>query len=77
VPQDGKRFAIEFSEFRGDPPMALYDHFVIYDTETAKAIATIRIVDLPEYYSWAALSFNGNLFAAEARPNRSRNMLRG
>jgi hypothetical protein len=45
----------------------VYDHFVIYDTETAKAIAITRIVDLPEYYLWAALSFDGNLFAAEPR----------
>jgi len=64
VSQDGRRFAIEFSAVRGDPPMPLYDHFVIYDTETAKAISIVRISDLPEYNSWAALSHDGNLFAA-------------
>ena len=71
VSQDGRRFAIEFSEVRGDPPMPLYDHFVIYDTETVKALAIVRILDLPEYNSWAALSPDGNLFAAGSPNNLS------
>jgi hypothetical protein len=53
-----------FSEVRGDPPSPLYDHFVIYDTETALPVAIVRISDLPEYNSWAALSPDGRLFAA-------------
>lgn len=68
VSQDGKRFAIEFSDTRGDPPIPLYDHFVIYDTETARAIATFRIADLPAYNSWSAISPDGKLFAA-GNPN--------
>lgn len=71
VSQDGRRFAIEFSEVRGDPPMPLYDHFVIYDTETAKPIAIVRISDLPEYNSWAALSPDGSLFEAGSPNNLS------
>ncbi len=66
--RDGSRFAIEFSEIRGDPPMPLYDHFVIYDTETAKPLAIIRIADLPEFNSWSALSADGKMFAA-GNPN--------
>ncbi len=68
VSQDGRRFALEFSEVRGDPPAPLYDHFVIYDTETAQALAIVRIADLPEYNSWSALSPDGHLFAA-GNPN--------
>ena len=71
VSQDGTRFALEFSVVRGDPPMPLYDHFVIYDAETAKAISIVRIADLPEYYSWSALSPDGHLFAAGSPNNLS------
>jgi hypothetical protein len=71
VSQDGRRFAVEFSEVRGDPPMPLYDHFVIYDTETAKPIAMVRIADLPEYNSWSAFSPDGNLFVAGSPNNLS------
>jgi multisubunit Na+/H+ antiporter MnhC subunit len=68
VSRDGRSFAIEFSEVRGDPPMPLYDHFMIFDTETAQPVAMVRIMDLPEYYSWSALSPDGKLFAA-GNPN--------
>jgi hypothetical protein len=71
VSQDGSRFAVEFSEVRGDPPMPLYDHFVIYDTETSKPIAIVRIADLPEYNSWSAFSSDGHLFAAGSPNNLS------
>jgi hypothetical protein len=71
VSQDARCFAVEFSEVRGDPPMPLYDHFVIYDTETAKPISMVRIVDLPEYYSWSAFSPDGNLFVAGSPNNLS------
>jgi hypothetical protein len=67
--QDGKRFAMEFSETRGDPPMPLYDHFVIYETETVKPLAIVRVSDLPEFSSWSAISPDGKLFAA-GNPNR-------
>jgi len=71
VSRNGKRFAVEFNEVRGDPPMPLYDHFVIYDTETAEPIATIRVTDLPEYYSWSALSPDGDMFAVGSPDNLS------
>jgi hypothetical protein len=71
VSQDGRRFAIEFSEVRGDPPSPLYDHFVMYDTETAKPIAMVRIADLPEYNSWSAFSPDGTLFVAGSPNNLS------
>jgi hypothetical protein len=71
VSLDGSDLALEFSEVRGDPPSPLYDHFVIYDPETALPVAIVRISDLPEYNSWAALSLDGRLFAAGS-PNNLR-----
>lgn len=64
VSQDGRRFAVEFTDERGDPPGLLYDHFMVFDTESGKAIAIVRIEDLPENNSWSALSPDGTLFAA-------------
>jgi hypothetical protein len=64
VSQNGQRFAVEFSEVRGDPPAPLYDHFIIYDAETARAVAMVRVGELPEYNAWAAFSADGKYFAA-------------
>lgn len=64
VSQDGRRFAVEFNESGGDPPSLLYDLFEIFDTETLKPVAIIRLTDLPEGYAWSAFSPDGTLFAA-------------
>jgi hypothetical protein len=66
--QDGKRFAFQFTTVKGDPPAPLYEHFVVYDTDTGRPIATVRITDLPEYYSWSAFSADGRYFVA-GNPN--------
>jgi hypothetical protein len=68
VSQNGKRFAIETNDARGDPAELLYEHFIIYDAETGQPIAMVRISDLPERISWSALSSDGHLFAA-GNPN--------
>ncbi len=65
----GTRFALQASDQRGDPPMLLYERFFIYDTNTAKPIATISVDDLPERQSWTAFSPDGHLFAV-GNPNK-------
>lgn len=66
--QDGGRFALQFSDERGDPSMLLYEYFVIYDAATLRPIATIPISDLPERQSWSAFSRDGLYFVA-GNPN--------
>jgi hypothetical protein len=64
VSRNGMRFAIVTSESMGDPPVVLYEHFTVFDTETARPIAMIRSRSLPDHQSWSAFSADGSLFAA-------------
>jgi hypothetical protein len=66
--QDGRRFALQFSDERGDPSEVLYEYFVVYDASTLRPRATIPISDLPERQSWSAFSADGLYFAA-GNPN--------
>lgn len=68
VSRDGRRFALQLSEARGDPAFLLYEHFIIYDAEMAQPVAMVRIADLPEGQSWSAFSADGHYFAA-GNPN--------
>jgi hypothetical protein len=69
VSQNGKRFALQFSDQRGDPSVLLYERFVIYDSTTAKPVASILIDSLPERQSWSAFSPDGRYFAV-GNPNK-------
>jgi len=71
VSRNGARFAVSFTKVRGDPPVPLYEHFVIYDAETAQPVAIVRIKDLPEYNSWFAFSPDGRSFVAGSPYNLS------
>lgn len=68
VSQDGKRFALEFSDEKGDPSILLYEYFLVFDADTLQPVATIRMSDLPERQSWSAFSADGKYFAA-GNPN--------
>lgn len=68
ISQDGKRFALEFSDEKGDPSVLLYEYFLVFDAETLRPVATVRISDLPERQSWSAFSADGRYFAA-GNPN--------
>ena len=48
--------------------MLLYEHFIIYDAETAQPLSIVRISDLPEIRSWSAFSRDGHHFVA-GNPN--------
>lgn len=69
VSQNGKRFALQFSDDRGDPSVLLYERFVIYDSATAAPIASILMDSLPERQSWSAFSPDGRYFAV-GNPNK-------
>ena len=64
VSQNSKRFAVVVSESQGDPAIVIYEHFFIFDTETARPVTMIRSGSLPALQSWSAFSADGNLFAA-------------
>jgi hypothetical protein len=64
VSQNGKRFAVVVNESRGDFPVVIYEHFILFDTETGRAIATVRTEHMPSYQSWSAFSADGSLFAS-------------
>jgi hypothetical protein len=66
--RDGSRFALESSEGEGDPSFLLYEHFTIYDGNTANAVAMVPITNLPERRSWSAFSPDGKYFAV-GNPN--------
>ena len=59
-----KRFALEFYGGKGDFPVALYEYFIVYDTETLRPLAVVRLFELPANQSWPALSSDGRYFAA-------------
>jgi len=61
---DGRRYAFEFSDSRGDFPETLYEFFLIYDAADDAPIATVRIKDLPNDQSWFAFDSNGQYFVA-------------
>jgi hypothetical protein len=66
--RDGSRFALESSEGEGDPSFLLYEHFTIYDGNTANALAMGPITNLPERQSWSAFSPDGK-YSAVGNPN--------
>ena len=68
VSQNGKRFALEFFDERGDPSLLLYEYFTVFDTETLHPVAMVRISEMPERQSWAAFSPDGQYFVA-GNPN--------
>jgi MFS transporter, YNFM family, putative membrane transport protein len=63
VSQNGSRFALQYSDERGDPSVVLYEQFIIYDSATAKPLARVSVDDLPERQSWSAFSPDGRFFA--------------
>lgn len=69
VSQNGNRFALEYSDERGDPSVLLYERFVIYDTATAAPVASVLMDSLPEQQSWSAFSPDGRYFAV-GNPNK-------
>ena len=64
VSQNGKRFALHRSDERGDPEVLLYEHFIIYDTDSLTPISIVRVSNLPERQSWSAFSPDGHMFVA-------------
>jgi hypothetical protein len=64
VSQNGKRFALEFYDEKGDFPVVLYEYFIVYDTDTLRPLATVRLSELPANQSWSALSADGRYFVA-------------
>jgi hypothetical protein len=62
VSQNGNRFALQYSDERGDPSVMLYEQFIIYDGVTAKPIASVFVAP-PERQSWSAFSPDGHFFA--------------
>jgi hypothetical protein len=62
--QNGRRFALEFFDERGDGPVLLYEYFTVFDTETLHPVAMVRISEMPERQSWSAFSPDGRYFAA-------------
>jgi hypothetical protein len=63
VSQNGKRFAIVASATMGDPSVVLFEHFILFDTDTGQPIAMVRSADMPANQSWSAFSPDGVLFA--------------
>lgn len=61
--QNGKRFAVVVDESRGDPSVVIFEHFILFDTETGRPIAMVRTEHMPAYQSWSAFSSDGALFA--------------
>jgi hypothetical protein len=66
--RDGSRFAINSSGEEGDPSFLIYEHFIIYDGNTAAPIAMVPIKNLPERQSWSAFSPDGKYFVV-GNPN--------
>jgi hypothetical protein len=64
VSRDGSRFALHFSDERGDPPMLLYERFVIYDSQSLRPLAMAVPAAMPQRQSWSAFSPDGRYFAA-------------
>jgi len=62
--QNGERFALEFSDERGDPSILLYEYFVVFDSGNLEPVAMVQLSELPERQSWSALSADGRYFAA-------------
>jgi hypothetical protein len=68
VSQNGKRFALEFSEEKGDPSILLYEYFIVFDVETLQPVAMVRVSEMPERQSWSAFSPDGQRFVV-GNPN--------
>ncbi len=64
VSQNGKRFALVVSESRGDPSVVLFEHFILFDTDTGRSLVTVRTEHLPDNQSWSAFSPDGTFFAS-------------
>jgi hypothetical protein len=64
VSQNGRRFAIHFSDDFGDPASLLYEEFLIYDSDSLIPIAVVQSEQLPARQSWTAFSADGLYFAA-------------
>ena len=68
VSRDGQRFALEFSDEKGDPSILLYEYFLVFDVATLRPVAMVRISEMPERQSWSSFSSDGRYFAA-GNPN--------
>jgi hypothetical protein len=69
VSQNGNHFALEYHEERGDPAVLLYMQFIVYDSATAKPVASVS-PDAPlNWQSWSTFSPNGHYFAI-GNPNK-------
>ena len=64
VSQNGKRFAVVVSESRGDPSVVLFEHFLLFDTETGRSLGMVRTEHMPANQTWSAFSPDGTLFAS-------------
>jgi hypothetical protein len=62
VSQDGRRFAIHFSDEKGDPAQLLYEQFVVYEANSLMPIAMVAPETLAERQSWSAFSPDGRYF---------------
>ena len=69
--QNGQRFALQFSDEKGDPSILLYEYFIIFDVATLTPLTTVRISDMPERQSWSAFSPDGRYFVAGNPDNLS------
>jgi hypothetical protein len=68
ISENGRRFALQFSDEKGDPSILLYEYFIIFDVASLQPVTTVRISDMPERQSWSAFSPDGRYFAA-GNPN--------
>jgi len=64
ISQNGRYFALQFSDEKGDPSILIYEYFIIFDVATLQPVATVRISDMPERQSWSAFSPDGHYFVA-------------
>jgi len=71
ISQNGQRFALQFSDEKGDPSILLYEYFIIFDVATLKPLTTVRISDMPEHQSWSAFSPDGRHFVTGNPDNLS------
>jgi hypothetical protein len=62
VSQDGQRFALHFSDEKGDPARLLYEQFVIYEANSLMPVAMVVPETLGERQSWSAFSPDGKYF---------------
>jgi hypothetical protein len=71
VSQNGKRFALECSDERGDSPVLLYDYFLVFDAESLQPVMRINGSETPARQPWSAFSSDARYFVAGNPDNLS------